>query len=60
MNIPAAKIFFPDEDRKEILGKIDEILTTGQLTLGKFGKEFENKFAEYVGVKYAVAVNSGT
>jgi perosamine synthetase len=60
MNIPAAKIFFPDEDRKEILGKIDEVLTTGQLTLGKFGKEFESKFAEYVGVKYAVAVNSGT
>jgi perosamine synthetase len=60
MNIPAAKIFFPTEDRKEILGKIDEVLTTGQLTLGKYGKEFENNFAEYVGVKYAVAVNSGT
>lgn len=60
MNIQAAKIYFPMEDRKEILGKIDEVLTTGQLTLGKYGKEFENKFAEYVGVKYAVAVNSGT
>ncbi len=60
MNIPAAKIFFPDEDRKEILSRIDEVLTTGQLTLGKYGKEFENKFAEYVGVKYAIAVNSGT
>ncbi len=60
MNIPAAKIYFPQEDKKGILGKIDEVLTTGQLTLGKYGKEFENKFAEYVGVKYAVAVNSGT
>ncbi len=60
MSIPAAKIHFPLEDKKEILGKIDEVLTTGQLTLGKYGKEFESKFAEYIGVKYAVTVNSGT
>ena len=60
MNIPAAKIYFPEEDRGEILEKIGEILETGQLTLGKYGKEFEAKFAEYIGTKYAIAVNSGT
>ena len=60
MNVPAAKIFFPDEDRKNILKNIDEVLNTGQLTLGKYGNEFEHKFAEYIGKKYAVAVNSGT
>ena len=60
MNIPAAKIYFPEEDRDEILEKIGEVLATGQLTLGKYGREFEEKFAEYVGTKYAVAVNSGT
>lgn len=27
---------------------------------GKFVTDFENKFAKYIGVKYAVAVNSGT
>lgn len=60
MNIPAAKIYFPKEDRKEIKEKIDNILETGQLTLGKYGREFEEKFANYVGTEYAIAVNSGT
>jgi perosamine synthetase len=60
MQIPAAKIYFPEEDRKELLRQIDEILESGQLTLGKYGKEFEERFAEYVGTKYAIAVNSGT
>lgn len=60
MNIPAAKIYFPEEDREGILEKIDEVLETGQLTLGKYGREFEEKFAAYVCMKYAIAVNSGT
>ena len=60
MKIPAAKIYFPEEDRKKILSQIDEILESGQLTLGKYTKEFEERFAAYVGAKYAVAVNSGT
>lgn len=60
MKILPAKIFFPDEDRREILSEIDQALTMGQLTLGRKGKELENRFAAYVGTKYAVAVNSGT
>lgn len=60
MQIPAAKIYFPEEDRKWVLEKVDEIMSTGQLTLGKYGREFEEKFASYVGTKYAIAVNSGT
>lgn len=60
MNVPAARIFFPEEDRKQLLQQIDGILETGQLTLGKYTREFEQRFAEYVGTKYAVAVNSGT
>jgi perosamine synthetase len=60
MQIPAAKIYFPEEDKKSLLAKVDEILSTGQLTLGKYGKEFEEEFAKYIGTKYAVAVNSGT
>ncbi|MDE2291120.1 MAG: DegT/DnrJ/EryC1/StrS aminotransferase family protein [Elusimicrobia bacterium] len=58
--IPAAKIVIPEEDRKEILARIDEALRTGALTLGKNGKEFEAAFAKIVGAKHAVAVNSGT
>lgn len=60
MQIPAAKIYFSDEDKKDISAKVEEILTTGQLTLGKYGKQFEEEFARYLGTKHAVAVNSGT
>ena len=60
MKIPAAKIYFPEEDRKKLLKQIDGILESGQLTLGKYTREFEEQFAEYVGTKYAIAVNSGT
>ena len=60
MQVPAAKIHFPAEDRKKILKQVNGILESGQLTLGKYTREFEEEFAKYVGVKYAVAVNSGT
>jgi perosamine synthetase len=60
MQVPSAKIYFPEQDRKKILGQVDEILASGQLTLGKYNKEFEQNFAESIGIKYAVAVNSGT
>jgi len=60
MQIPAAKIYFPEEDKKSLLAKVDEILSTGQLTLGKYNRQFEEEFARYVGTEYAVAVNSGT
>ena len=60
MRIPAAQIYFPDEDRATILARIGECLATGQLTLGKYGRQLEEEFARYLGVKHAVAVNSGT
>ena len=60
MRVPPARIVFDQEDRAKILARIDESLTTGQLTLGKYGKEFEQRFAEMHGVSRAVAVNSGT
>jgi perosamine synthetase len=58
--IPAARIQFLPEDREWIAERIQEVLATGQLTLGKYGAEFENKFAQFCGVKHAIAVNSGT
>lgn len=60
MNIPAAKIYFPEEDREWILEKMGEALESGWLTLGKFNREFEAEFARRHGVEHAVAVNSGT
>lgn len=60
MKIPPVKIYFPEQDRQAILHQIDEALQSGQLTLGKYGKEFEQEFARITGTRYAVAVNSGT
>jgi len=37
-----------------------EVLKTSNLSLGPKLKEFETKFAEYIGSNYAIAVNSGT
>jgi perosamine synthetase len=60
LRIPPAKVYFSEEDRAAILREIDEALVTGQLTLGKHGKSFEESFARKTGTAYAVAVNSGT
>jgi len=57
LRIPPAKVYFPEEDRKAILQEIDEALATGQLTLGKHVKSFEESFARKVGALYCVAVN---
>lgn len=58
--IPAAKIQFLPEDRAWIAERISEVLATGQLTLGKYGVQFEENFARLCGARFAVAVNSGT
>lgn len=39
---------------------ISRVLTNGDLILRKDVEDFERKLAEYVGTKYAVALNSGT
>ncbi len=58
--VPAAKIQFTPEDRTWIADRIQEVLASGQLTLGKYGAEFEQKFAELCRVRHGVSVNSGT
>src|SRR5262249_22075739 len=60
VRIPPARVYFPDEDRRAILRHIDETLVSGQLTLGKHMQQFERCFAEKIGARFAVAVNSGT
>lgn len=49
----------PDITEKEIQAVID-VLKAPHLSLGPKLTEFEKKFAEYIGTKYAIAVNSGT
>jgi perosamine synthetase len=49
----------PDITEKEI-NYVLEVLRTPNLSLGPKLTEFEEKFANYLGVKHAIAVNSGT
>lgn len=56
MRIPIAK---PDIGKEEIEA-VMETMRSGWVTQGKKVEEFEKSFAQYCGVKYGVAVNSGT
>lgn len=46
--------------KKEIDETIARVLRSGWFILGKEGENFEKKFAQYLGVKFIVGVNSGT
>jgi dTDP-4-amino-4,6-dideoxygalactose transaminase len=49
----------PSLDEREIAAVVD-VMRSGWLTTGPKAHEFEKKFAEFVGVRYALAVNSCT
>ncbi|WP_290595658.1 MULTISPECIES: DegT/DnrJ/EryC1/StrS family aminotransferase [unclassified Archaeoglobus] len=55
-NIKVAKPFVDEEE----VEAVKEVLLSGHYVSGPKVKEFEEKFAEYIGIKHAVAVNSGT
>jgi len=59
MNIPPVKVFFPEEDKAEIVRRIKDCLSSGMLAQGKNVREFEERFGQYVGTRHAVAVSSG-
>lgn len=46
--------------REEVLSELDRVLTNGDLILRGDVEKFEKDFAEYVGTKYAIGVNSCT
>lgn len=56
MNIPLSKPYIGSLEKEYVL----DVLASGQLSFGKYLKEFENQFREYLNMKYAVAMNSGT
>ncbi|HCT94570.1 MAG: aminotransferase [Bacteroidetes bacterium GWE2_39_28] len=56
LSIPFAKVFIGENEHKYI----KEVLDSGWLTTAGKALEFEKKFAEYVGAKFACAVNSCT
>ncbi len=63
MNNPKVSAASPNFDTQSISGILKEIqtsLTSGILIDGPNTSKFEQEFAQYVGVKHAIAVNSGT
>jgi len=54
--IPYGKQFIEEDD----IAAVVEVLRSDWLTTGPKVEEFERAFADFVGAKYAVAVNSGT
>ena len=59
-SVPAARVVFGEDDRREVLAMIDASLRTGSLTLGPHTRAFEEAFAVRHDVPHAVAVSSGT
>ncbi len=53
---PIAKPYIGPKEKQSVLA----VLNSGHLSLGPQYKEFERKFAEKIGTKYACAVSSGT
>jgi CDP-6-deoxy-D-xylo-4-hexulose-3-dehydrase len=53
---PLSKDTWDEEEIKAI----NEVIESKRFTMGPKVKEFEEKFADYFGVKYAIMVNSGS
>lgn len=51
---------FNDKNTKVIFNNWKKLIKTTDFTLGHFVKQFENKFARYIGSKYCIATNNGT
>lgn len=52
---PSGKMIGPEELKNMVNASLD-----GWLTTGRFNEEFEKKLAEFIGVKHAITVNSGS
>lgn len=56
IKVPIAKPIIGEEEIENVV----EVLKSGMIAQGPRVAEFEEKFAEWVGAKYGIAVNSGT
>jgi len=60
MKVPFSYLQEQFKDYQAYLEQISEVVKDGDYTLGRAVAEFEEKFADLLGAKYAVGVNSGT
>jgi perosamine synthetase len=52
--IPIYKPYMPDN----LLPELNEILYSGQLSFGKYGRQFEFQLKEFIGCEYVLTINS--
>ena len=60
MEIPILRIAYEEDDIKFIKDEVEKVLRSGYLTMASRVKAFEEKFASFCGVKYAIGTNTGT
>jgi len=60
MKIPILRLNYPQVSINKIEKGIIRVLKSNYLTMGREVEKFEKRFAEFIGVKYAIATNSGT
>jgi len=58
--VPILRLPYTEEEMAYISSGIIDVLKSGYLTMGKKVTQFEQMFADFTGVKYAIATNSGT
>lgn len=54
------RLAYPDLEFNEVKSQLEQVIKSGWLTKGHKTKEFEDSLCQYLNVKYAVAVSSGT
>lgn len=59
-SVPAYRVYIDSPTRLEILERVDDALTTGSLTLGKYGRQLESMAQAWTGTSHVLAVQSGT
>ena len=60
MKVPYSYLQEQFKDYEAIFHKIAEVVKSGDFTLGKEVKDFEERFASVLGARYGIGVNSGT
>ena len=60
MKVPFNYLPFQFSNTSPYFKEWKNLIKSSDFTLGKYVKNFENKFANYIGVKHCVSTNNGT
>ncbi len=60
MKVPTTRPYFSADDIAKVKRAAENILASGRLIMGPYTKEFENKFAAYIGTKFAIGTSCCT